>query len=507
MNPYSIPSLVSALFMFALGLISLLYGRREKVNIVFAIFCFTLSLAAFASFIFHETDTLEEAVRWTKAPYAFAIPAAMFTVYYALVLTSYINQLDKKLWIISLRAFIISLYASGVVIEILTIFTDLIIAGAEFHEPTGYEHTYGSFFLPTAMGFSALTITVIVILYKAYKQAETKPDRIQLRYNLIGFSSIYVPAGIMIIYLPYFGIQTHSLSMIPFTVAAFIFYLAIVRYQFSQIDELNVGLERKVEERTRELREAQAQLVQSEKMASLGQLVAGVAHDINTPLGSINSNNDILGRSVEKLKNELDKIELNSLDKSPQVTKVIEIIENLSNVNKIAGERITGIVNSLKTFARLDQAKILKTDLHECIDTTLILLNHELKDRINVTKDYGDIPEINCRANDLNQVIMNIFRNAIQAIENKGEIKISTGKNEENVQIKISDSGKGIPPEEIDKIFNPGFTTKGVGVGTGLGLSICHQILEEHKGKIYVESESGKGSSFTIEIPIAGIFV
>jgi len=503
-NPYSIPSLVSALLMLALGVISILHGRREKVNIVFALFCFTLSLAAFASFIFHETDTLAEALRWTKVPYAFAIPAAMFTAYYTLVLTGYNHRLDEKLWGISRRVYVIALYTYGVITEMLILFTNLVITGARFYEPTGYEHTYGPFFFPTAIGFSIFTITLIVIFYRAYRQAESEPQRIKLLYNLLGFSSLYASAGIMTIHLPYFGIQTHSLSFIPFTLAAFTFYLAIVRYQFSQIDELNKGLERKIQERTQELKEAQARLVHSEKMAALGQLVAGVAHEINTPLGAINSNNDLLGRAIEKLRTELSQAGLHAASQYPQVEKVLEILENLSKVNKIAVERIMGIVRSLKTFARLDQADVLKVDLHECLDTALILLNHELKNRIQVVKDYGTLPEITCRASHLSQVFMNILLNAVQAIETQGEIKIHTGRDKNKVWIKISDTGKGIPPEHLTKIFNPGFTTKGVGVGTGLGLSICHQIIEEHKGQIYVESSPGRGTTFTIELPTEG---
>ena len=503
MNPYSIPSLVSAVFMLALGLTSILYRRRERVNVVFAVFCFSITLAALTSFIFHEAETLDQANRWTKFPYAFAYPAILLTIYYVLVLTGYIHKLDKKLWLISLRTLIISFFVIGLMLEILIIFTDKIIAGSAFYEPTGYEHTYGSLFLPQALISTVVLVTVPVLLFKGYQQAESEPLRVKLLYDLIGFSFMYVPAGAMILYLPYFGIQTHSYSLILFTVAAFVFYLSIIRYQFSQIDDLNIGLERKVEERTRELRDAQAQLVQSEKMAALGQLVAGVAHEINTPLGSIKSNSDILERSIVRLKTELKKREPSSAGIFQRVLNIIEIIENLAQTNKVAGDRIAGIVKSLKAFAMLDQAEILKADLHECIDNTLILLQHQLTDRIEIVKKYGNIPEINCRASHLNQVFMNILLNAIQAIEDEGKIIINTGKEERNVWIRVSDSGKGIPSYNLDRIFDPGFTTKGVGVGTGLGLPICHQIIEDHAGKINVRSEPGKGSTFTIELPIS----
>jgi signal transduction histidine kinase len=507
MNPYSIPSLVSGIFLFALGLTSVFYGRRGKLNIVFSLFCITMSFAAFTSFVFHESDTLEQALRWTKIPWCFGIPAVLLTLLYVLVLTKYPQRLTNPVWKKILKAFFFSLIVASVISELLLIFTDLIISGAAYYEPTGYEHTYGSWFLilSSASAFF-IPVTCMILLYNAYKKARSRLERIRARDNLIGFTSVFIPGGALIVYLPYFGIQTHSISFIPFTIFAFYFYLAIIRYQFSQIDELNVGLERKVEERTRELRKAQAILVQSEKMVALGQLVAGVAHEINTPLGSINSNTDILGRSVSKLKEELCKVDPDCVVKHPQLEKMLGMIGDLTEVNKMAGDRIKEIVASLKTFARLDQAEVAKADLHECLDNTLILLNHELKNRIEVIKSYGDIPEISCRASHLNQVFMNILLNAIQAIEDRGTIQISTWLSENKVWIKIKDTGKGIPEENLDQIFNPGFTTKGVGVGTGLGLSICHQIIAEHKGRIGVKSEVGKGSEFTIELPAEGVF-
>jgi signal transduction histidine kinase len=466
-----------------------------------------MSFAGFTSFLFHNSKTLEQALRWTKIPWCFGIPAVLMTFLYVLVLTKYPQRLKNEFWKKIIKAFFILLIVFSVISEFLLIFTDLIISGAAYYKPTGYEHTYGSWFLFLSSASAVfIPVTCMLLLYNGYKKAKSRLERIRARDNFIGFASVFVPGGAMIVYFPYFGIQTHSFSFIPFTVFAFYFYLATIRYQFSQIDELNVGLERKVDERTRELREAQANLVQSEKMAALGQLVAGVAHEINTPLGSINSNTDILRRSLGKLKSELDAIDPECGEKHPDLEKLLKMIGDLSEVNKMAGDRIKEIVTSLKTFARLDQAEVTKANLHEGLDNTLILLNHETKNRIEVVKDYGHIPDINCRATHLNQVFMNILLNATQAIDDKGTIWISTWLSEGNVWIRIKDTGEGIPTENLDQIFNPGYTTKGVGVGTGLGLSICHQIIEEHHGRISVASEVGKGSEFTIMLPAEGVF-
>ncbi|NIR50336.1 GAF domain-containing protein, partial [candidate division KSB1 bacterium] len=268
---------------------------------------------------------------------------------------------------------------------------------------------------------------------------------------------------------------------------------------YQEIQNLNENLEQKVEERTRKLQEAQAQLFQSEKMASLGMLVAGVAHEINTPIGSISSNTDMFQRGFKKLKQQFKKT-----SKAPlgEMGKKLDVLENLSNVNKNACDRITQIVKNLRNFARLDEGELKTVDLHEGIDSTLALIDHLSRDRIQIIKEYGDIPKVNCYANQLNQVFMNMLVNACQAIEDKGEIRIKTYSKDDTIYIEFRDTGVGIPSENLRKIFDPGFTTKGVGVGTGLGLSISYKILQEHGGTIDVESEPGKGSVFTLKLPV-----
>jgi signal transduction histidine kinase len=497
MNPYAIPSLICGLLMLALASTAMLSGRRERVHRVFALFCLALGLAALASFRFHLSRTLAEAERWTKVPYAFAIPAALLTFHYVLTLTGYRDQLERRIGGLRLRHLLFGAYAYGLVILILTVASDAVIAGARYYPPTGYEHTYGPWFLETALGMTVLTVVVIGILVSAFRQVTSASKRIELKYNLIAFSTIYVAAGVMTIYLPYYGIQTHSLSLIPFTLAAFIFYLAIVRTQFAEIDELNRGLELKVERRTRELREAQARLVHSEKMAALGQLVAGIAHEVNSPLGSLNSNNDLLGRAVDKLGRELER----GAGAPAPVAGLLATLQELSRTNRAAGQRISGIVQGLKDFARLDRAEVLQVDLREAIDTVLALLDHALQGRVTVVKEYGPMPPVTCQASQINQVLMNLLLNAAQAIDGSGSIRIRTGAAGERVWIEIHDSGRGIAAHNLDRIFSPGFTTKGVGVGTGLGLAICYQILDSHSGEIAVESEPGRGSTFTIGLP------
>jgi PAS domain S-box-containing protein len=263
-------------------------------------------------------------------------------------------------------------------------------------------------------------------------------------------------------------------------------------------------LEQKVEERTRALRQKQAQLIQAEKMAALGQLVAGVAHEINTPLGALKSNIDILTRSFPKIKNLMldPKIPQQFLESS-DVSNRLASLEILNTHNQTAIDRIVMIVSSLRKFARLDEAELDEVDIHEGLDSTLILVQHQLKNRVDVRKNYGKLPLIKCYPNQLNQVFMNLLVNASHAIEGQGNIFIHTYHKADTAVVEIRDTGKGISQKDLPRIFDPGFTTKGFGVGTGLGLSIVYQIMKDHKGKVEVESELGQGTTFRIILPIS----
>ena len=233
----------------------------------------------------------------------------------------------------------------------------------------------------------------------------------------------------------------------------------------------------------KELKDTQLKLINSEKMASLGQLVAGVAHEINTPVASIKSNNEITKKLISKIKDD-------------------EILNLLKEINEIDGEaidRINRLVVSLRKFVRLDEAELQEADINKEIDLTLDLIRHETKNRIEIVKNYSKLPPVKCYPNMLNQVFMNILVNAVHAIKDRGTITIDTNYKNDNLSVKIKDTGCGI--KEPDKIFFAGYTTKGVGVGTGLGLAISQKIIEKHKGKISVKTKINEGSEFTITIP------
>jgi PAS domain S-box-containing protein len=248
-----------------------------------------------------------------------------------------------------------------------------------------------------------------------------------------------------------------------------------------------------------ELRTAQARLVQHAKMAALGQLVAGVAHEINTPLAAVVSNNDLFLRCFARLRDALDGSEVGA---QPLVARDFQAIDELSRVTQQACARITGIVRTLRTFARLDEADVKAVDLHEGLESTLVLVAHLLKSGIRVERRYAECPRVECHPNQLNQVFMNLIVNACQAMSTSGVLTLSTRSLGDDVEVTVGDTGVGIPTEKLSHIFDPGFTTKGAEWGTGLGLSIVYQIVEGHGGQITVQSAVGRGTEFTVRLPV-----
>jgi two-component system NtrC family sensor kinase len=272
-----------------------------------------------------------------------------------------------------------------------------------------------------------------------------------------------------------------------------------------RLTEANQTLEARVAERTAELARQHGQLVQAEKMAALGQLIAGVAHEINTPLGAIKSNNDTSRRTLDRLQALLEKDTLSEEERA-KTKKLLDGAIRLADVDHDAVERISAIVLSLRKFARLDAASVDTIDVHQALDDTLILLSHQIKHGVSIVRQYGQVPALECHANQLNQVFMNLLVNAVQSMGGRGTITIRTevtpgSDGTPGLAVSIGDTGSGIAEADLSRIFDPGFTTKGVGVGTGLGLSIVHQIVHDHHGEVQVKTSPGQGSTFRVELP------
>ena len=296
-----------------------------------------------------------------------------------------------------------------------------------------------------------------------------------------------------------------------------------------QVEETLQKSHDELEQTLRRLKETQTQMLQSEKMASIGQLAAGVAHEINNPTGFVSSNLKTLldyqddistlikqyrslaedlkgtmatGEYLVAISEQLERIA--DLEAEVDIDFVLNDISDLVKESREGTERIKKIVLDLKDFAHPGDQELKYADINRNLDSTLNVVWNELKYKATVTKDYGDLPEVRCYPQQLNQVFVNILVNAAQAIKKQGEIKITTGALDGKVEINISDTGKGIPEENLSKIFDPFFTTKEVGKGTGLGLNLAYNIVKKHKGTIDVESTVGVGTTFTIRIPVDG---
>jgi two-component system, NtrC family, sensor kinase len=295
-----------------------------------------------------------------------------------------------------------------------------------------------------------------------------------------------------------------------------------------QLQELNRNLENMVHDRTLELENShealkrayldlqstQEQLIQTEKMASLGQLVAGIAHEIKNPLNFIYGNTGFLADYTQKLQSlvesfeklssisDEDKAAMARLKDSIHYAFIRDDLKILIDNFTEGARRINAIVSDLRTFSRMDTDRIADVDIHGSLEMSLNLMRNQYKNRIEIHKEYGVIPKIQGYSGKINQVFVNLLSNAFQAIQGKGDVWIRTRASDSAVEIEIEDSGVGIPKENLKRIFEPFFSTKPVGQGTGLGLSISYGIIEQHRGKIHVNSVPQKGTSFVIRLPI-----
>jgi two-component system, NtrC family, sensor kinase len=280
---------------------------------------------------------------------------------------------------------------------------------------------------------------------------------------------------------------------------------------FKQASEL---LQMEIDER----KLLETQLVQSEKLASLGQLAAGVAHEINNPIGFISSNLGALGGYFSKLEEMLQAygsaeqaiaspelvMNLKSLRQEVELDFLVEDIPVLIKESKDGIARVGQIVKDLKDFSRVDSSQEWQmANLQQGMDSTLNIVANEIKYKADVVKQYTPLPEVECLPSQINQVIMNLIVNAAQAIgPERGTITLRNGVEGDHVWIEVADNGSGIPPETLQKIFDPFFTTKPIGQGTGLGLSLSYGIVKKHNGEITVSSEVGVGTTFRVELPV-----
>lgn len=357
-----------------------------------------------------------------------------------------------------------------------------------------------------------------LIFRSDFKQSEVAQAMSELGVNRIGFIPILCfgkVATVCEIYLPEdMDFKTEILDQCE-----------VSAYQISRILEGNIN-KKKLESSYAEitashdkLKQAQSQLVQSEKMASLGQLAAGVAHEINNPIGFVMSNvgtlkdySTVLSKYVDLSLDIMSSLESQEASAIKQLDEEEDLKFIVSDIGEIMEDcadglrRVKDIVANLKSFARSDEEEMAEVDVNQCIENTIKVVWNELKYKVTLHRDYqSDLPNVKGHEGQIGQVIMNMLVNAAQAIEDRGDVFLCTLLTDRGVQIQIQDTGKGMSDAVKAKIFDPFYTTKGVNEGTGLGLSISFGIIESHGGTIRVDSKEGEGTIFKIELPVHGV--
>ncbi|UCE19468.1 MAG: ATP-binding protein [Gemmatimonadota bacterium] len=514
MNIYSVPMLISGVLCALLAVITWLFRRRERINRVFSLFTLALALDAFAFFLWFQFGNVESINTWMRITFTagFVVPIGLIFFFFAF--TGYDKRMDAKVLGMKVRYFQISTLLFILVCTLLAQFTELIIDISDTP-----EHIWdvefgpvGSFMFPL---FAGIFIYLFVMAFKSYRTTENKPQKRFILLLTVGTFMWLLFGYVGALIFPVESQMWSSISYLGTTMMAVFYFVAIVNFQSDKVHELNINLERKVEDRTQELtqknseledalntlKQMQKQVIVQEKMASLGQLVAGLTHEFNTPIGAIRSMKQTKSKALMRLQTTLKNIAPDTSVKDDELRNVMETILKADQLIDQGTERLHEIIVNLKNFTRLDEAETTLADIHVGLDSVLALIRHDLLRGIEVVREYGEIPPFVCQPRKLNQVFLNILKNACQAIEDKGRITITTTLKDNMVKVAIRDTGKGMKQEDLKSIFDPGFTTKSSVVRTSLGLSICYQIVQEHHGKITVESRPREGSVFTVMLP------
>jgi len=502
MNTYGTPALISAVLTSSLALVAWIHRRHDRRNIALALFAASLALLSVGNFGLSLCPTREAAELWYHFPLSM-LPAQVGSAwYYMLVLTGYDRRLTERVFGLPLWQWLALGGAYVLALAVLMQATDLLFDGVRQGVSGGYflHHTeqIGRYFI----GIPVLFVLFFSLFVKSLRRARPGPYRKYLLLNAVGL-------GFMFTSMPIIGAATQHIVpeagyfvFIGPTIACLILYFALVSFQFDQVRELNEDLEFKVEQRTLHLRQAQARLVQSQKMASLGRLVAGVAHEFNNPIGAVLSTSTSGRGWIDKLEQAVAQGQ-----NSPDAARLERILGKLREGQDVicqGAERVASIVQRMTAFARLDRAERMPADLRRCVDGAMGLLPPGWDEGITVKREGPDeLPDVVCFPARLNQALLCLLENALDALDGEGVLTIGVRVDQDRwAEISIQDTGRGIPEELLEQVFDPGFTTKSRGVGTGLGLAVAYQVMEDHHGQVDVQSEKGEGTRVTLRLPL-----
>jgi len=500
LTAYAIPPLVSALFLASLGVVTLVSTGHARPWVVFASFCFIMAIGSFMGFLIETSNDVGVVFDYVRVQTFLLVISLSFANFYAMDLTGFRFGITKHSHLRFVRNIVTTFLVIWAAILVMLFKTRWMISAVDVLPDGGFKLAYGPVMWAVLGLFFVGTVRNLVFLVHAYRKTSDRIFREFVGLNLLAFHTIFAPAIWLLFILPVYGLPTQVLAFLAFPVAVMMFYIAIVRFQYARVRELNVSLEQKVEERTRELKQTQGRLAQSERMASLGQLVAGVAHEMNNPVAAVRSMAASVTTATKKLRGQVP----GGASDEEKLERIFGVLENAGSVIEEGTRKITDVVDNLKSFARLDESDLQRTDINKELGEAAGLLEHVLSPGVSVKKELGDVPEVMCYPAKLNQVFLNLLLNADEAMGGEGTVVVATESGQGVVRIGFNDTGRGVPAQHLDRVFEPGFTTKGRGVGTGLGLAICYQIIRDHDGEIRLASDEGEGTTVTIELPVNG---
>lgn len=516
--------LLAAAALASLGVVALASSRRERLWTTFAGFSIALSGACMTSFLLVNGFLEPEPKRFGSLGPVFALVSFLFAVAYV----ADVGQLHiTQMW--AGRRFGVDFSEGKHRIEMfgrsLPFGPYLLVLAAVWASAMYWLTSSGLMIRVIAVGANGslhvhygplMPLSVVIMLgglakvdyflFRGYQTAATQARKDFIRSNAIAMNLGYVPVLAAMLLLPALGLPIPPLVFLGFPVAVVVFYAAIVRFQFARIDALNAGLERQVEARTAELRSAQLRLIQSEKMASLGKLVASVAHELNTPSAALTSSESSLEKATEQL---LQQCEAGA--EPERISRLAKLLTDAGKTMAVASQRISQVVHRLRQFARLDQGEVSDVDIRLEVADVAELIRGGPGESIHIELEFEEVPVLSCDARSLNQVWLNLLLNAQASFTEAGGVihvrvfaNPSAGVANGELCVSVTDSGCGMPPDVVQRAFDPGFAPRAGKMRAGLGLPICYQIVADHGGEIEIRSEVGKGTCVTVRLPLRG---
>jgi len=500
-NFNSTPALVSLILHLVLAVTSLVNGR-QRAYVAFALLSSLLALISLGAVLMLEV--LPTALDDPSERYLmFLVPLVFLaSLYFVLALTGAARRPETRVLGISLRTYVLLAVLSIAAVQILIHWTPLLLIQSGPYPGFGSRAKAGPL-LPLLLPVLVYLLAgPLALITGALRRTEPGPLRTLIEWSAAGVALIYIAAPSLVGVSLWLEMDGRPLIFVGYSLASVLFYIALARYQMARVLELNRELERRVEARTFSLHEAQVKLVHSEKVAALGRLAAGMSHELNSPVGALVSMADTLQRQTARLEQAINEQCPRPGTGGEVWRKGLDRLHRVHEMVGVAARRVSDALGRLRAFARLDQAQLQQADLHQCLDEALGLALQGHESRVKVERRLGTLPRIRCNPVQINQALFHVLENALEAMDNSGELQISTTVRDEYAVLSVRDTGRGIPEEDRVRIFEPGFTTKNRGIGSGLGLAISRQIMEAHGGRIRVEGDIASGAAVSLWFPL-----